>query len=97
MREGSGGISKVTNECSDSMRPRPEITQLPETDLILAGITPRQLLRIAGSQLPSHYRKRLERFRYGAGAFKIDYALGWRRWLRWNVQAGPMHFLTRGA
>jgi len=52
-----------------------EVTQLPETDLILADITPRQLLRIAGSQLPSHYCRRLERFRYGAGAFKIAYAL----------------------
>jgi phytoene dehydrogenase-like protein len=52
-----------------------EVTQLPETDLILADITPRQLLRIAGSRLPSHYCRRLERFRYGAGAFKIDYAL----------------------
>jgi len=52
-----------------------EITQLPEAGLILADITPRQLLRIAGSQLPSRYWRRLERFRYGAGAFKIDYAL----------------------
>jgi len=49
-----------------------EVTQLPQTDLILADITPRQLLRIAGSQLPS---QQLKRFRYGAGAFKIDYAL----------------------
>jgi phytoene dehydrogenase-like protein len=52
-----------------------EITQLPQADLILADITPRQLLRIAGSQLPLRYCKQLERFRYGAGAFKIDYAL----------------------
>jgi phytoene dehydrogenase-like protein len=52
-----------------------EVTQLPESDLILAAITPRQLLRIAGSRLPPHYCRRLERFRYGAGAFKIDYAL----------------------
>jgi phytoene dehydrogenase-like protein len=52
-----------------------EVTQLPEADLILADITPRQLLRIAGSQLPSRYCRRLERFRYGAGAYKIDYAL----------------------
>ena len=40
-----------------------------------ADMTPRQLLRIAASQLPSHYCRRLKRFRYGAGAFKIDYAL----------------------
>jgi phytoene dehydrogenase-like protein len=52
-----------------------EVTQIPETDLILAGITPQQLLRMAGAHLPTDYRRRLERFRYGAGAFKIDYAL----------------------
>ena len=52
-----------------------EVIELPQNGLILADITPRQLLRIAGSQLPPHYCKRLERFRYGAGAFKIDYAL----------------------
>jgi len=63
--EGLGGRIEINHE----------ITQLPEADLILADITPRQLLRIAGSQLPSRYCRRLERFRYGAGAFKIDYAL----------------------
>jgi phytoene dehydrogenase-like protein len=63
--EGLGGRIEINHE----------ITQLPEADLILAAITPRQLLRIAGSQLPSRYCRRLERFRYGAGAFKIDYAL----------------------
>lgn len=52
-----------------------EITQLPEADLVLASSTPRQLLHIAGSHLPSHYRRRLECFQYGGGAFKIDYAL----------------------
>src|SRR5260370_33348581 len=52
-----------------------EVTQLPEADVILADITPRQLLRIAGSQLPSRYCRRVERFRYGAGAYKIDYPL----------------------
>jgi phytoene dehydrogenase-like protein len=49
-----------------------EVTQRPEADLILAGITPRQLLRMASRQLPPNYCMRLERFRYGAGAFKID-------------------------
>jgi phytoene dehydrogenase-like protein len=52
-----------------------EVTHLPEDDIILADITPRQLLRLAGGQLPPRYRRRLERFRYGPGAFKIDYAL----------------------
>jgi phytoene dehydrogenase-like protein len=52
-----------------------EVTQLPKTDLTLADVTPRQLIRIAGTALPSAYRRQLARFRYGAGTFKIDYAL----------------------
>src|SRR6201997_895901 len=52
-----------------------DITDLPLSDLVLADITPRQLLRIAGSHLSNDYRNQLERFRYGPGAFKIDYAL----------------------
>ena len=52
-----------------------EVIELPETDVVLADVTPRQLLRIAGSALPTAYRGQLEHFCYGAGAFKIDYAL----------------------
>jgi phytoene dehydrogenase-like protein len=52
-----------------------EVSELPSADLVLADITPRQLLRIAGSHLSTNYRDHLEQFRYGAGAFKIDYAL----------------------
>ena len=37
--------------------------------------TPRQLIELAGDDLPAGYRRRLHRFRYGAGVFKIDYAL----------------------
>jgi phytoene dehydrogenase-like protein len=52
-----------------------EVRSLPESDLVLADLTPRQLVGIVGSGLPPRYRKSLERFRYGPGAFKIDYAL----------------------
>jgi phytoene dehydrogenase-like protein len=38
-----------------------EVTSLPETDLVLADLTPRQLVRIAGSSLPARFQKRLER------------------------------------
>ena len=55
-----------------------EATRLLDTDLILADVTPRQLIRIAGSELPPAYRQQLERFRYGAGTFKVDYALSSR-------------------
>jgi phytoene dehydrogenase-like protein len=38
-------------------------------------VTPRELVRLAGDRLPAGYRRTLERFRYGAGVFKLDYAL----------------------
>jgi phytoene dehydrogenase-like protein len=43
--------------------------------LILCDLTPRQLLTVAGDRLRTGYRKALNGFRYGPGAFKIDYAL----------------------
>jgi phytoene dehydrogenase-like protein len=44
-------------------------------DVTLADVTPRQLVRMAGGLLPEGYRRQLEGFRYGAGVFKVDYAL----------------------
>ena len=53
-----------------------EVTALDSgSDVTLADVTPRQLLRIAGGALPSGYRRQLEAFSYGTGAFKVDYAL----------------------
>jgi phytoene dehydrogenase-like protein len=48
---------------------------IPSSRAVLFDVTPRQLLRIAGDELPGRYRRRLARFRYGPGAFKIDWAL----------------------
>jgi phytoene dehydrogenase-like protein len=53
-----------------------EVTTLdPAAELTLADVTPRQLLRLAGGALPPGYRRELDAFQYGAGAFKVDYAL----------------------
>ncbi len=49
--------------------------QLPRWRVLLADITPRQLLALAGTRLPRPYRRTLERYRYGLGAFKINWAL----------------------
>lgn len=56
-------------------RPVSHIDELPAAAQILLDVTPRQLLRLAGDRLPPGYRRQLERFRYGPGTFKIDYAL----------------------
>ncbi|HEX6309971.1 MAG TPA: NAD(P)/FAD-dependent oxidoreductase [Longimicrobiales bacterium] len=52
-----------------------DVRELPPARAILFDVTPRQLLQIAGDRLPSRYRRQLERFRYGPGAFKLDWAL----------------------
>jgi phytoene dehydrogenase-like protein len=51
------------------------LVELAEYNLILCDVTPRQLLRIAGQNLTESYKRTLEKFRYGPGVFKIDYAL----------------------
>lgn len=48
---------------------------LPLARVALFDTAPRDLLAVAGNRLPERYRRRLSRFRPGAGTFKIDYAL----------------------
>ena len=66
---------------------------LPSHRAILFDVTPRQLLRIAGDCLPSGYRRALERYRYGPGVFKLDWALDgpipWRA--KECARAGTVH------
>ena len=51
------------------------LDELPPARAVLLDVTPRQVVRIAGDRLPSGYVRRLGRFRYGAGVFKLDWAL----------------------
>ncbi len=48
---------------------------LPAARVYLFDTSPDQLSSIASSALPSGYRRRLGRYRYGPGAFKLDWAL----------------------
>ncbi|HEY7319773.1 MAG TPA: NAD(P)/FAD-dependent oxidoreductase [Candidatus Binatia bacterium] len=52
-----------------------KLDDLPPARVILCDLTPRQLLAIAAKNLSSGYRKKLERYRYGVGVFKMDWAL----------------------
>jgi phytoene dehydrogenase-like protein len=51
------------------------LDELPDAGTTLVDVTPRQLLRLAGRRLPGGYAKRLGRYRYGPGVFKLDWAL----------------------
>lgn len=55
--------------------PVTHINELPLSKTYLFDLTPRQLLKIGGTQFSGLYRKRMNNYRYGAGIFKIDWAL----------------------
>ena len=69
------------------------LDELPPSRTVLLDVTPRQVLRLAGSRLPAAYQRRLERFRYGPGVHKVDYALSepapWRAQI--CRRAGTIH------
>jgi phytoene dehydrogenase-like protein len=66
--EKLGGRTKTSSRI-ESLR------QLRGYDSFLCDVTPRQLLALAGERFTAKYRRSLQRFRYGPGAFKVDYAL----------------------
>ncbi len=51
------------------------LADIPSARAVLFDLTPRQVVAIAGDRLPAGYRRRLGRYRYGPGSFKLDYAL----------------------
>ena len=55
--------------------PVASLAALGSPSLVLCDVGPPALARLAGERLPARYARRLERFRYGPGAFKVDYAL----------------------
>ncbi len=51
------------------------LAELGDSRAVLLDVTPRGLLALAGDRLPDRYRHGLERYRYGPGVFKLDWAL----------------------
>ncbi len=80
-----GGSQKVANALASIARSygaeivtghRVErIEELDDAGAVLFDLTPRQIVAIAGHRLPDRYRRALERYRYGPGVFKLDWAL----------------------
>ena len=67
--------------------------QLSSRRVVLFDLTPRQVLPIASSQWPDGFSRQLQRFRYGPGVFKVDWALDGP--IPWRApacrQAGTVH------
>ncbi|WCT14763.1 phytoene desaturase family protein [Mucilaginibacter jinjuensis] len=51
------------------------LQQLPSSHAVLFDVGPRQLLQIAGHSFSSIYKWQLERYKYGMGVYKVDWAL----------------------
>jgi len=66
---------------------------LGHPDLTLLDITPRQFLRLGGEDIRPPFRRQLERYRYGPGVFKVDWALS--QPIPWRasdcLRAGTVH------
>ena len=51
------------------------LDDLPPARAVLCDLSPKPLLRLAGDRLPRSFQRALERYRYGIGVFKVDWAL----------------------
>ncbi|MBW3540671.1 MAG: NAD(P)/FAD-dependent oxidoreductase [Planctomycetes bacterium] len=63
-----GGEIIVSRHVSD-------LGELPQAGAYLFDTAPAAMGRIAGDALPPRFRRKLERYRFGPGAFKLDWAL----------------------
>ena len=98
-----GGAQRLTDALASHLRslggeivassPIESIDDLPPANAILCDVSPRPLLRMAGHRFPASYRRALERYRYGPGVFKVDWALDapipWRSAV--CARAGTVH------
>lgn len=81
-RGGSGSIARALGSYFAKLggqlelnAPVRSLAELPEAHLLLLDLAPREALRIAGDRLPARYARALQRFQYGPGVFKVDWAL----------------------
>jgi phytoene dehydrogenase-like protein len=55
--------------------PVARLDEVQDARLVMLDVGPHQLARLAGDALPPRYRRALLRYRYGAGVYKLDWAL----------------------
>ena len=85
----SGG-TVTTNAPVQSLR---DLGDLKLPHLKLLDVTPRQFLSLGGEDIPPSFRRQLQRYRYGPGVFKVDWALS--QPIPWRapecLRAGTVH------
>lgn len=97
-----GGSQAISDALADDLRAHGgeiitdhEVRSLREVTAraVVLDVTPRALVRLAGERMPPRYRRRLEAFRYGSGAAKVQFALsGPVPWADERIaEAGTIH------
>jgi phytoene dehydrogenase-like protein len=81
----AGGSARITDAITQELEQRGatlrtdswlrDLDEIADTRLKLLDVTPRALAEIAGARLTGSYRRGLDRFSYGPGACKVDWAL----------------------
>ena len=51
------------------------LSELQGYDVVLCDVSPRQLSHLARNEFPAGFDRKLQEYRYGPGAFKVDWAL----------------------
>jgi phytoene dehydrogenase-like protein len=69
-----GHLATLGGEIKTSARVH-SLASLAKYDVTLCDVTPLQLVQMAGNRLSAAYTRRLAKYRYGPGVFKVDYAL----------------------
>ncbi len=60
-------------ELGGEIRTSSPVDELPQVEIVLADVSPRELLRLG--RFPPAYERAVRRYRHGPGAFKLDWAL----------------------
>jgi phytoene dehydrogenase-like protein len=98
-----GGTQKLADALAAHLRslggeirtgtPVSDIDELLPNAAVLCDVSPRQMAAIAGSRFTPRFRAALERYRYGPGVCKVDWALDaaipWK--VRECARAGTVH------
>ncbi|HEY3885450.1 MAG TPA: NAD(P)/FAD-dependent oxidoreductase, partial [Vicinamibacterales bacterium] len=81
-RGGAQQIAHALGRCLESLggtivtgAPIASLDDLPPARAVLCDLSPRPFLQMAGARLPAAYRRQLDRYRYGLGVYKVDWAL----------------------
>ena len=71
----AGALAAYLGELGGEIRTDSPVAELPAAPIVMCDVGPRGLLALARGRFPESFRRALERYRYGPGAFKMDWAL----------------------